>query len=404
MNLTASVIGGLERPNIQRNALICAYLLTAIAVMGAASVVPALPFLSDDLGISPAQAAWVIGFFIAPAVVLTPLIGFIADRFGLKPTVICSLLLYGINAAACVLANSFMMLVSLRLLQGVGAAALELLALVIIASVATGNEIRKAMGRNAAVIGISLCVYPFISGILIELHWRLVFLMGLTALPVAVFVYVQLDQRLFSAGRSSGRSNLWDLFNAVRKPAVRTQYVLIIGLFILLFGCFFSFMPEAAIRSGITSGSLLGTIPLIMAAAIATTAPFMNQVAEKMGERNLCVLAASLYAASMMLALHAKGYILFGLSALLFGVAHGLLFPLTQSVLGRNTPAGNKGLFMSANAMAIATGQTIGPFLIGLVVTLWTLDASFYLGIAIAVSIAVISSSSMTQNEVNIQR
>ncbi len=390
--MTASAIGGLEQPSIQRNALICAYLLTAIAVMGAASVVPALPIMGNDLGISPTQAAWVIGFFIAPAVVLTPLIGFIADKFGLKPTVICSLLIYGICAGACIFASSFTMLISLRLLQGVGAAALELLALVIIASVATGSEIRTAMGRNAAVIGISLCLYPFISGILIEWHWRLVFLLGLAALPAAAFLHTQLDQRLFSTIEKSGGPDLRELFDAIRKPAVRTQHVLIIGLFILLFGCFFSFVPEAAIRSGITSGSLLGTIPLIMAAAIAITAPFMNRVAERIGERNLCVVAAILYAASMMLVLQANGYMLFGLSALLFGAAHGLLFPLTQSVLGRNTPTGNRGLFMSANAMAIAFGQTAGPFLIGLVVTLWSLDAGFFAGIAIAVAIAVISS------------
>lgn len=369
---------------VRSRALLCAYLLTAIAVMGAASVVPALPALGEEMGVSAPMAAWVIGFFIAPAMLLTPVIGHVSDRLGLKPVVMAALILYAICAAICALASSFYILLGLRLAQGVGAAALELLALVIIAAVAGPEYMRKAMGRNASVIGVCLCIYPVVSGVLVDLEWRAVFLLGLAAAPVAYVVYTSLDSKALTTHGSAGRLDLAALWRLVRQPELRQQYALIVLLFILLFGCFFSFVPEAAARTGLDSGSLIGTIPLAMALSIAMTAPQMDRVAARIGEAGVVALAAGLYAASLLGLIYAGTYVHFLIAAALFGAGHGMLFPLTQSVLGRNAPDQGRGLFMSANAMAIAAGQTIGPFLIGFVVGQTTLEGGFMFGLVVA--------------------
>jgi MFS family permease len=259
-----------------------------------------LPALAETFGVESAHAAWVIGFFIAPAVVLTPFLGAAADRIGVQKVVVSALILYGVRAGACYFASSFEGLLVLRLLQGTGAAALELLALVIISRVARAEDMRKAMGRNASEIGLCLCLYPVISGGLVYWNWRAVFLMGLVALPLAAVVLSRLSETALGPKGSPSQVSISALWRFARSSGNARQYFQIVLLFILLFGCFFSFVPVATQQAGITIGSLIGTIPLVMALAIAIVAPRIDTVAQMVGDRCVVIVSEALYGVSLL--------------------------------------------------------------------------------------------------------
>ena len=93
------------------------------------------------------------------------------------------------------------MLLLCRLLQGVGSAGLINLAVVLIGDHWTGLERARRVGQNAAVLTVSLAVFPPIGGALTQLGgWRLAFA------PYAVgFVTAARVWRRLPGGRPAGR-------------------------------------------------------------------------------------------------------------------------------------------------------------------------------------------------------
>jgi hypothetical protein len=126
--------------------------VTLMAVLGSSSVSPAFPKVVAELGISPGQVGLLITVFTLPGVFLTPVSGVLSDKFGRKTVLIPSLLLFGVAGGACALARDFELLLGLRVLQGVGAAALGATNVTLIGDLFAGRERTAALGYNSSVL------------------------------------------------------------------------------------------------------------------------------------------------------------------------------------------------------------------------------------------------------------
>ena len=90
-------------PLLKQRRLYVIFSITVIAVMGVASITPALPKMADELKLSQSQIGWMISAFTLPGVFLTPITGIIADRFGRKKVLFPSLLLFAAGVFRCIL-------------------------------------------------------------------------------------------------------------------------------------------------------------------------------------------------------------------------------------------------------------------------------------------------------------
>ena len=70
----------------------------------------------------------------------------------------------------------------------------------------------------------------------------------------------------------------------------------------------------------------------------------------------------------------------FLIPAVIFGIAHGLNIPCYQTLLAGLAPMEYRGAFMSLNGMVLRLGQTLGPLLMGIIFSLWGIEATFYAG------------------------
>mgnify|MGYP000078783745 CR=1 FL=1 len=86
---------------------------------GTALLSPVLDSLVDPFGTSASQVGLMMSFFTAPPIVVIPLAGLLADRYGRKPVIVTSLLLFGLAGSAIALTTNFQVVLGLRLLQGV---------------------------------------------------------------------------------------------------------------------------------------------------------------------------------------------------------------------------------------------------------------------------------------------
>lgn len=111
------------------------WLIFSITLTGIAAnplISPSIPDILAGLGASAGSAGLLIGALTLPGIVLAPVIGLLADRYGRREVLVPCLVLFGISGGLGAAAPSVGALILLRLLQGVGSAGLVNLAVVLI--------------------------------------------------------------------------------------------------------------------------------------------------------------------------------------------------------------------------------------------------------------------------------
>src|SRR5450755_2926659 len=78
----------------------------------------ALPRMQGSLSATQEQMTWVLTSYIVAAAILTPLTGWLADRFGRKPLFLVSIIGFTLASALCGAAQSLTEMVMFRVLQG----------------------------------------------------------------------------------------------------------------------------------------------------------------------------------------------------------------------------------------------------------------------------------------------
>lgn len=358
---------------------IIAYAVTAISVFGASAVSPVLPEIGAAFGVDGGATSYLVSLFILPMALLTLPIAYITERISLKPMLVACLLIYGISGLACALAPSFEVLLGARIVQGGGAAALELFGLVILIETASGAERDKVIGRNIGIIGLSVTLAPLISGVLSLVSWQASFLSTLAALPLAFWVW----RGLPNVERDTAEPRPV-LGHFLRKVPVQVALFSTLIVFLFLFGIQISFVPERATELGLTSGFGISLIAASAAVAIGLVAPQVTALIGQVGRGGVSLLGLVAYAVACLVFVFAPGPWWLIAGAMLIGVGHGLIFPLIQMTLASHAPEQGTVLFMALNITAMGVGQTLSPMLMSTVYTHSGLADVFWLGLIVA--------------------
>jgi EmrB/QacA subfamily drug resistance transporter len=136
--------------------------------------------------------AWTVtGYTLALATVI-PLSGWAADRFGTKRLYMVAIALFTLGSALCAMATSIHMLISFRVLQGLGGGMLMPLGMTIMTRAAGP----KRMGRLMAILGVPMLLGPIggpiLGGWLIDAaSWHWIFLINVP-IGAAALIYAGL--------------------------------------------------------------------------------------------------------------------------------------------------------------------------------------------------------------------
>jgi MFS family permease len=354
-----------------------------MAMLGVASVTPAFPRVAAALEISPESVGLLVSAFTLPGVILTPVLGVLADRLGRKTILVPSLLLFGVAGASCGLARDFELLVALRLLQGVGGAALGAINVTLIGDLYTGRRRTTAMGYNSAVLSVGTAVYPAIGGALAMAAWYWPFFLPIAAVPVAFFVLLVLDSPMPSA-TGSLRSYLRSAAVVMATREVLVMFLAGLLTFVLIYGAYLTFLPFVLERS--FGASPLGIGAMFAAASVATglASLGLGRVAAVVGERRLVATGFLLYALAMLVMPLARTLWQQTVIVMVFGAANGLSIPSILTVLSGAAPDRYRAVLLSVNGMLLRLGQTLGPVLAGVAYAVLGLTAPFHLSAALA--------------------
>ena len=189
---------------VPRRGLVLAAALMAIFMPAVESsiVATALPTIIGDLG-GFHLFSWVFAVQFLTMAVTIPLYGRLADLYGRKRVFFVGTVIFLIGTTLCGFARSMVVLIWFRALQGIGAGAIQLIAVTIIGDIYTPAERARIQGASSAVWGFAAVIGPALSAFLVEyVHWSVVFWVNLPvgAISIAMFVTGNLLARLIGIG------------------------------------------------------------------------------------------------------------------------------------------------------------------------------------------------------------
>ncbi|MFE6835776.1 MFS transporter [Streptomyces sp. NPDC057705] len=141
----------------------------------------ALPSMRRELDASVAGLQWTIDAYTLVLASLLMLAGSTADRIGRRKVFVAGLLAFTAGSLLCSLAPSLGWLIVFRMVQAIGGAMLNPVAMSIITNTFTDPAERaRAIGVWGAVGGVSMAAGPLIGGVLVDsVGWRSIFLINL---------------------------------------------------------------------------------------------------------------------------------------------------------------------------------------------------------------------------------
>jgi EmrB/QacA subfamily drug resistance transporter len=144
----------------------------------------ALPQMAASLHTSFSSLQWVVDAYAVALAALVLGTGSLGDLSGHRSTYIGGLALFAISSLVCGLAPNAGVLITARLVQGAGAAAMFATTVALLTGSYSGRDRGTAFGMWGAVAGASAAVGPIIGGVLTQLvSWRWIFFVNL---PVSV--------------------------------------------------------------------------------------------------------------------------------------------------------------------------------------------------------------------------
>lgn len=351
-----------------------------VLVLGNSMLVPILPDMQQLLGISKFQSSLVITLFSLAAGIFIPVLGYLSDRFGRKPIIIPSLIIYG---AAGILAGfgavwkSYTIIIIARTIQGLAAAGTAPIAMALVGDMYNGATESKALGLTEASNGAGKVISPIIGSLLALIVWYAAFF----AFPI--FCALSLIAVLFLIKEPKRdkqpqklKAYIQGILSTLKQKGrwlVTSFFAGSLGLFIL-FGVLFYLSnvleKEPYNIDGVRKGFVLA-IPLL---GMVTTSYITGSVIKKNGILMRWLMNIGLISMTVSLAatifFFKNLYVFIGLLTI-SSIGTGLLLPCLNTIITGSVTKDKRGMITSLYSCLRFFGVAAGPPLFG-----WMMEMS----------------------------
>ncbi len=167
------------RPVTRRALTMAAILATMFMVAIEATIIAtAMPQIVGDLG-GLKIYSWVFASFLLTQTAATVVFGKLADVYGRKPVILLGISVFLVGSVLCGFAWSMPTMIGFRLVQGLGAGAVQPVALTIVGDLFPARERGKVQGYLASVWAVSALLGPLTGGFIVrDFSWSWIFWMN----------------------------------------------------------------------------------------------------------------------------------------------------------------------------------------------------------------------------------
>ncbi len=347
-----------------------------VTSFGAHIVATNLPVYAEAVGVGAFVIGLLIGVYDFAELFAKPFAGFVADRRGMKLTLLVGLAVF-IAGSLLFLFVSPKLLLLIRFIQGLGAAALSTVSISLVARYFKEGR-GKAFGVYNAVKGAGYVISPALGGFLAHGYgFSSIFIVsagvGVVALLLALFLPAD-SEKGEKLDDADDDLSLKDFFLIFKEPRLLPVYaVIVINMFMV--GILFGFLPVYLYGTGYTPVES-GTIVSVVTLSYLLVQPLAGYLADRM-EIRLTVFIGLLLAALSIIAVTFTSGVMLVIVGILAGIGVGTVWTNSDTLVSSLVDEDRLGASMGAAQSFKELGDMVGPLLIGLLTQLYGVRVGF---------------------------
>ncbi|WP_095127975.1 MFS transporter [Pseudomonas sp. Irchel s3h14] len=161
-----------------------------LAQLGMSIYLPALPNMARDLSADASQVSWGLAVYLIGMALPMLFWGSLGQRIGRKPVLLAALGIYGLGNLALPLSQTLESFLAFRLVQGIGASGISVMARVLIRDNFRGDLLAKALSWISISFVVALGIGQYLGSIIqVALGWPAIFyLLGAVSLMMGLVV------------------------------------------------------------------------------------------------------------------------------------------------------------------------------------------------------------------------
>ena len=372
-----------------------------IMTLGNSMLIPVLPLLEKELGISSFQSSMIITSYSVSSIFLIPIAGYLSDRFGRKMIILPSLILALIGGlisgfASWKIEDPFTWIIIGRVIQGVGAAGATPIILPLV-----GDLYQDDDEKTSSCLGIietsntfGKVLSPILGSLLAAVLWYLPFfsisffsLISILLViifikvpkrkdkPLALNIFIQNTKKIFK------KQGKW----------IYTTFLIGIYAMLILFGLLFylsDILEKTHVLHGVTKGLYLAVPLFTLCVSSFITGKVIKGDIELM--RKILMVSLGVIASTIVFVgyLNESIFLLLTVSSLI-GISIGAMLPTLDALITENVEKEEKGTISSFYSSSRFIGVAAGPPIMSVVMKN-NLLLSLYISGALAVIIGVL--------------
>lgn len=358
---------------LQRDLLILG-LVGFVTSFGAHAVAVNLPTYARQVGVGTFAIGVLIAVYDFAEVIAKPLFGYLADKRRQVKTLWSGLALFSLASLAFPAVDPRLLII-IRLLQGLGAAAFSVVSVALVAAYFPQTR-GHALGRYNAVKGAGYVIAPALGGFVVA---RVSFagLFVVSAIIGLVTLALSLRLREPTGPRSLGNDDDFNLHDFLAhfsdSRLLRWYAVIVVNMFFV--GILFGFVPVYLSRLGydpFSSGLVLsaGTVAYLL------VQPLAGWLADRFGGRITVIIGLLVSSISILTLTFTQGPLLVIL-VVLGGLGIGVVWTNCDTVVSQLAKSGQLSASLGTAGSYKEIGDMLGPLTVGALSQLYGLTTGF---------------------------
>jgi predicted MFS family arabinose efflux permease len=327
------------------------------------SVAAVSPFLMSDLGLDYGKLGLMVGIYMLPGAVIALPGGLLGSRFGDKTVALCGLALMVAGGVMTGLTADYAVVLTGRLISGIGAVLLNVLLTKMASDWFAGHEMITAMAILVASfplgIGLALALDPLLAS---ALSWQAAF-QAAAAFALVGLILVALVYRRAAGSPPPGKAGLWGAGFTRRELILVSLAGMVWSLYNVSYILLVSFAPPLLVARGLSAEDA-GLATSLAGWTLIVSLPLGGVLIERSG-RPIAAIVGCVVAMGLAIALvgtaGTSGWII-AATGFIAGLSGGAIMALPAQVL---RPA-NRGTGMGIYFTWYYVGMALLPALAGL--------------------------------------
>lgn len=166
---------------VRRERLLPLIVATALFIenMDSTAITTSLPMIAVDLGVQPVALKLALTTYMLALAVFIPISGWVADRFGARPTFMVAIAVFLLGSLGCAAADSLGWLVSARFVQGMGGAMMVPVGRLVLLRSVPKAQLVQALSWLTIPALLGPMLGPPLGGLITTYgNWRYIFLLN----------------------------------------------------------------------------------------------------------------------------------------------------------------------------------------------------------------------------------